>query len=478
MATIDTAFEGGWLRFFNAPVSRERSRDVVAYSLVIGLAFDLAMRSGVMAVSGSLAILLASASLIASGRLRTKASIACVAAAPVFGVWLSLRASDWLIPFDVIASCALVALGASLGSGASFWDLTVPRVMLRGFQAFAQFFLAPRFLVGSARGPRTSTVFAVLRGIGLALPVVIILAALLSSGDAVFASIVDFDIDIADGIEHVLLIGFGTLAAAWLFRLASLTHVAVPHVDAPRIGRTEWLCVVGALNLLLGTFAVARIIAFTEGGRKVITSAGLTWAEYARSGFFQLVGAAVVTALSVLALRAAAHEDRDARLFKGLSLAVVAFTLLIVVTAFQRLVLYERVFGLTMLRVYVQVAIVGIAIFCVMLALVVLGVHSEKAWLWPAAGIVALGLLFALNVFNPEAFVAEYNLEHADESARFDGSYLVSGLGADAAPVLAEHGRLAWAEGCEPSDRIEGWADYNLAIDRADDLLNRVCAKR
>jgi hypothetical protein len=442
-------------------------------ALAIGIAFDLAMRSGVMGVAGSLCIFLASAALILSGRLRTRAAIACVAVAPLFGVWLSIRSSDWLIPFDVIASCALVALGASLGSGASFWDLTVPRVVARGVQAVTQLFLAPRFLIGSAQGPTTSKVFAVVRGVALAVPLLVLLAVLLASGDAVFASFVD--IDIADGLLHLFLIAFGALAAGWLFRLASLSHVETPAMQGPRVGSTEWMLVLGSLNVLLGAFAIARLVALSEGGRRVISSAGLTYAEYARSGFFQLVGAALVTTLALLALRAVADLDHQAHgpLFKALALGVVVFTLLIVVTAFHRLVLYESVFGLTMLRVYVQTATVGIAIFLVMLGAVVLGVRRDRAWLWPAAGIVALGLLFALNVFNPEAFVARYNIEHATETAQFDTSYL-HGLSDDVLPVLAEHGRIPPVE-CESTDRIDGWASYNVSVGRADAIRSQVC---
>ena len=72
------------------------------------------------------------------------------------------------------------------------------------------------------------------------------------------------------------------------------------------------------------------------------------------------------------------------------------------------MVLYESAFGLTMLRLYVQTAIVWVAFVVTAVGVAVVIGSVRRAWLAPAAALFALVLLFALNVLNPEAFVASH----------------------------------------------------------------------
>jgi hypothetical protein len=272
-----------------------------------------------------------------------------------------------------------------------------------------------------------------------------------------------------------------------LVRLASTAQAEVPDVEGPKLGAVETHVVLLALNVLLGAFAAARLVALSEGGRRVLSSAGLTYAEYARSGFFQLLFAAVIVVAALLALRATADlpTSRQQRTFVGLSLGVVALTLAVCVSAFQRLVLYESVFGLTMLRLYVQTAIVWVAGVVIMLGMLVCLRHVRRAWLAPAAAILALVLLFALNVLNPEAFVARHNLSHPAKAEGFDADYL-TGLSDDAVGAIASRAkqnddvaralRLSICSGApEPFGGGGGWASYNVARERAGELRSDLC---
>lgn len=469
-----------WQGYLNPPIGVERTAFMACAVVAVAACFDLAMRSGLAGVGGALCIAVASGALLGSGVLRTTTSKAIVAAAPLFGIWLLIRTSPWLVPFDAIAACALVLLGCSLGRGGSLWDMSVPRVGARALQALVQAVLGPAYVAASPRGRRVA---GVVRGILIAIPIVLVLALLLGSADAVFRSFIDFDA--AEVASHAFLFAFGAIAMAGLFRLASVSGAEMPATKAPRLGSAEWTVVLGALDTLLAAFAIARLVALSEGGRRVINEAGLTYAEYARSGFFQLLIAAAIVIAVLAAVRAVAEtaSPRHTLRLKVLSLIAVALTLAIVVSAFQRLVLYEEVFGLTMLRLYVQVAIVWIAIVVLAFGAQIAGLGRGHKWVWSAGGITALVLLFSMNVLNPEAFVVRYNIEHQHDTARFDPAYGLE-LSDDAAGVLAEDPKtknlvcheLEGEELVGDGERdFTGWAAYNLSHERADTIRADIC---
>lgn len=464
-----------WAVYLDPLLAKPRDTFALIACSVVAVAFDGAIRSGLVGVGGAVAIAAACVALGASGRLRTRESIVLVASAPLFAIWLVLRASAWLFVPNVVAVCGLVLLAVSLSSGGTLWNLSIPVLGARAGQAVVQAFLGPQFVF--AGRPKARGVGAVVRGMVLAIPVLLVLGALLASADAVFASFVDLDLD--DVIAHAMLVTFGFLAMAWLLRLASVEHVDVPDVRGPKLGKPEWTVVLASVNAMLAAFAIARLIAMSEGGRRVIASAGLTYAEYARSGFFQLLAAAVVAIVVVAGLRGVAEveDDRDRNIFTALELGVVCLTLALVVSAFHRLVLYEGAFGLTMLRVYAQAAIVLVGIVLVLLGLQLAGVGRRRTWVWSASGVAALVLLFAMNVLNPEVLVVRHNVAHQSQHERHDPSY-VTELGADALPELMKHDALR-PYGCARGGYgFTGWAAYNVAQDRAQDIRTRACGSR
>jgi hypothetical protein len=465
-----------WPRFLDPPVEKSRTPLVVLLCVAVGLCFDLAMRSGVRGVGGALCIALASAALLVSNRVRNPQAMILIGAAPIFGVWLIVRATPWLLVPDVLAACALVLLGVSLSAGAPLFDLSIARVIARALQAGTQALLSPVYLLAGVSRDRR-WLAGVVRGAVIATPILLVLGVLLASADAVFASIIRFDLN--DVIGHIVLVTFGILAAAALFRIASLENTEVPATHGPRLGTAEWTVVLAALNLLLGAFAVARLIALSEGGQRVLASAGLTYSEYARTGFFQLLAAAALAVGVIAALHATADRPTATlrAVYTGLSLGVVGLTLALVVSAFHRLVLYESAFGLTMLRIYAQTAIVWVGIVLVLLGAWIAGVGRERVWVWSAAGIAALVLLFGLNAIDPESLVARHNIAHQARTNQTDTGYLYE-LSIDAAPTIAKSEDLrGYVCANRAQNGFRGWAAYNVAVARADKIRTAYCGE-
>ncbi len=246
----------------------------------------------------------------------------------------------------------------------------------------------------------------------------------------------------------------------------------------------------GSVVALFAAFAVAQGVAASEGGKHVIETAGLTYAEYARTGFFQLLAVAFITLAVLLGLRAATDLTDAAvrRRFTVLAEAAVALTLVIVIVAIVRLGLYEDAFGLTMLRLVSTVVAVWIGVVFVMLALDLAGVGRGRAWLPSTAVAAGLVALFALNVVNPEAIVVRHNVAFAEESGRFDPDYLTD-LSDDAVPALVDAlPRLSPDARRVVLDQVCGtmgsagqdgrsWWSFNFARDAAVEARNSVCVR-
>jgi Domain of unknown function (DUF4173) len=464
------------------------------------VATDLALRSGAVGLGGTLLVAVAAAMLLASGRLRTRSARLATAAAIVFGAWLAIRTSPWLVPLDALAAGGLLALGASLARGGSLADLTVPRVVLRAVHAAVHAVAAPAFVAAPVRAAReqltggrpTNLALRISRGLLLAAPILLLLGVLLASADAVFASFFHFDVGLqaATLAEHIAALAVGAWGAGALLRVTSVTPPGHPPARRPPLGAVEAMTVLAGLCVLFATFAAAQLVALSEGGRHVLITAGLSYAEYARSGFFQLLAVAVITLAVLLSLRAATKlaSPRQRAAFTAVAEVAVALTLVVVVVAVRRLNLYEDAFGLTMLRLYSGLFSYWIGAVFLLLGASLAGAGRGRGWFVGASAAAGLALLLAPNVANPEAVVAGNQLSGTRQLQRTDSLY-VAGLSEDAIPTVATRlpgmdpvaradlrALLCHVEpGGAPSPRFTGWAAWNLGRDRAERALARIC---
>jgi hypothetical protein len=195
--------------------------------------------------------------------------------------------------------------------------------------------------------------------------------------------------------------------------------------------------VLGLLDLLFLTFVVILVRYLFGGAGHVANTAGLTYAEYARHGFFEL---ATVTALA-LPLLLLAHwlfrpENRAHEVvFKTLAGTMVALLFVVVASALQRMYLYTSEFGLTELRLYTTIFMFWISMVLIWFVLTVMRSHRDRF----AFGALVAGFaaILAINAMNPDALIAKTNIDRLQEGKRFDPYYLTT-LSADAVPVIVE----------------------------------------
>ncbi|MEA2646998.1 MAG: hypothetical protein QOE92_2081, partial [Chloroflexota bacterium] len=380
-----------------ARAARPADIAVVVSVAIVSVLFDLAVRSWTLGLASTMCAVAVAVSLVATRRVRNRWALGAIALAGVFASCWSVRASAWVLVPDLLAVVLLLALAAWLATSGSLLDFRTSQLLrLAGFSlvhvlsavSFVSRPLVERWRVGSPR--RRKDLVSTVRGLAIALPVVGVVGILLASADPVFASFFNINVDAGDIALHALLLAVGVVVAGALLRAASTDH---PD-QAPRQwhgGTAEALVVMALLDGLFVVFAVAQGVAATQAGQATIQAAGVTYSDYARSGFFQLLWVAGITLVVLMTVRAVVRPDgaRQRAAYVGLAELGVVLVLVIIGVASQRLSLYEDAYGFTMLRLYSH----AFALFAG-LVFVVVGVAfarpPRRNWLFAAVGGISL----------------------------------------------------------------------------------------
>lgn len=385
----------------------------------------------------------------------------------------TVRAADWLFPLCLLTAIATACL--SVTGGRSVLGLLLSLMLPPAAAVRA----APWAARGLAQTGRGTSAVRVVTAVGVSIGLLIVFGALFASADAVFA----------DLLSRVLP-EIGPLAvfrALFLFPLAALALaggaylLAAPPdlsgLESPakrRLGRLEWMIPIILLDVLFAAFVLVQLTVLFGGATYVLTESGPTFAEYARSGFWQLM---LVTALTLPVLGAAARwAPRDSRLdrvlIRVLLGALALLTLVIVASALYRMHVYQEAYGFTRLRLLVSVFELWLGLLFVLV--LVAGIRLRATWLPRLAVGTAVLALLGLVALNPDRFIADRNIDRYQTTGRIDIAYL-SGLSADAVPALnrlPNHLRnCALANLAEDLANPDGWRGWNLARSRARDLL-------
>jgi hypothetical protein len=410
---------------------------------VFGLLADAALRVP-PGLALTLGTWLAALAIAWSGRGRAR-SVPFLAGAAALGACFTLRASPVLLVLDLLGATALLCVAASFARSGRVATATARSYLTRAavspFEALpdgVSSFVGPpaRALSGRA-SPR-----AVARAALLIVPVTALLAILLGSADPVFRHYVHAPaIQPVAWPSHVIATLAGALSLATLVAVAlrapsDLDRQMQRPLSASWARSAEWIGLLIAIDVVFAIFVVIQFAVLFGGRTRVLQQEGLTYAAYARSGFWQLLGAAAIAGAAVaLAWHALPRPTpaRMRRVFLALGVTLVALVGVVLVSAYKRLTLYEDAYGLTYLRVLAQTAIValGAMFVCVIVAFV----RERAAWLPTAAVAIVTTAVLALNVANIDARIASSTIDTGLRGGRIDAGTL-SHLSADAVPVM------------------------------------------
>jgi len=352
---------------------------------------------------------------------------------------------------------------------------------------------------------RNSNFLPIVRGIIIALPVIAIFASLLSSADIIFADRLEKFMDVfnIDNLPEyifrlVYILVFAYALAGTFLHAAQKSNEQVDEKPrfSPFLGFTESAIVLGSVVILFAAF-VAIQFQYFFGGQSNINIEGYTYAEYARNGFGELVAVAFFSLLMLLGLGAITRRDTEsqAKTFSSLGVVLVGLVIVMLVSAFQRLVLYESAYGFSRLRTYTHVFMIWLALLLV--TVVVLEIIRRERAAGLAMVLASLGFVVSLTLLNVDAFIVKQNVQRelrgdADKSltqgerVELDAQYFLD-LSDDAVPALASafqnkslpvavREKVGAALFCKRYDREQDkrkipWQSFNLARFNADNIF-------
>lgn len=467
---------------------------------------------GINAPLLTVATILGAVVVAAGGRRIDRLDLWLPVAAIAVAAMIAIRADPTLRFLNVVTATSLLAASMAAFAGAAVTRRSSIAIVTTGTVVLAWVVAGILRVTVAVRRPTTGPgwrertpawLAPVVRGLFLAIPVLAVFIALFSSADAIFASLTSdlfgWQIDLGELpvrlsvaflvswiVAGLLGVAAGAADLDWPSnppQMKSLgAAVAEPLPIAPRLGVTEAVTILVAVDLLFAVF-VSLQVAYLFGGLDTLAAGGITYANYARRGFFELVAVTCLAGGLVAGLHAIVLHRTRAFVAAAIGLALLASVIL--VSAALRLSLYQDAYGWTELRFYIDATIAWLGLG--MVAAVVLLVRDRMRWLVHAMTISAVVILVLANAIGAQRHVADANVARLlnpslvppDGRRGLDIDYALT-LGDDAVPALvaalpalqgADRARvmldlqLRWTEINRPE--TAAWPAWNLAREHA-----------
>jgi hypothetical protein len=402
------------------------------------------------------------------------------------------RASATLHAFDVAGLGIVLAVACLSLRGVALRGRQVWHYARAGIEAVVTACVGVFPLVGIEvawselpRGGRFAQAQSAALGGAVAFPLLVIFGSLFASADAVFRDLVVglFAVDFGALVSHTFLIGFFAVLAAgyfWGTLLRARPRAAIPERRSMSATLVPVATALGLVDFLFLIFVVVQIRYLFGGAGLVASATGLTYAEYARKGFFELVTASGL----VLPLLAGAdwlvrNESREhQRTFRQLAFVLLLLLAAVMASALERMRLYVGAFGLSEIRLYSTAFMLYLAGVSAWFAWTTL--RGQRRRFAFGALVQGFAVLAGLHLVNPDTLIVRTNLARPAAERPFDGWYAAS-LSADAVPTLLdalprldERARCSVTAGLlDQRRRLErdDWRSWNLARARARRLL-------
>lgn len=326
------------------------------------------------------------------------------------------------------------------------------------------------------RADRKTLLHNVLWGLAIAAPIFLIFLGLFMSADPVFKQAV---LSIIEKLHidwetfwRLIIIAFWTLIlSSFFYFYSSRAHEMHdtnhdPHDYSTPILNTVFI----VLNILFLGFVYIQV-RYLFLGSDALALRDLTFAQYAREGFFQLVIAVALVALMGMILYGTLTRTASL-LLRSMAMVFLALSVVIAFSALHRLGMYQEVFGLTLSRFYASALVILFAAELTMtIVLIAMRLRFGQAFAIHTAMILT-GLMVATG-FNVEKRVVQINIDnHLAGRRALDAAY-IGDLSNDAMPAIFE--RFASLDEKTQKAIGEQWKYYEYGTQhRYDALTNRM----
>lgn len=300
-------------------------------------------------------------------------------------------------------------------------------------------------------------------GILIAIPILIVVLSLLSSADSVFSNELGeviqtiFDLDIFKSTTYtnlffriIIILLISVYLIALLYNILEDNFGEKECTEAKKwsIDKTIGNTILTILNVVYLIFCYIQIsVLFMKTGNMQ----SYEYAEYARQGFFQLMAVSVINLIIILLTSKRNEVNKKLTYTKIMNLCLSGFTIVILISSFYRMFLYEQEYGYTFLRLMVYFALATELILIIPTIMYILDVKINL----PKTYFVIIVLMYVfINYTNINSLIAKNNIDrYLSNSSKYEiDIYYLQTLGVDA---YKEIERLINVEDTKIRDEVE-----------------------
>jgi hypothetical protein len=380
-----------------------------------------------------------------------------------------------------------------------FWD-TLEHLLPQNFRHWGTVFKDIKSGRDSkVKNERKQVLGKVFTGLAISFPILLVVITLLASADGVFHHVLIWLPNSLDRISFgeiigrtlwILLLGMGIFGLVWGFVDSKVYDWNVqPKEYGPALAPVTFkvdpvimTTILIAINTVYVLFVIVQF-SYLFGAWEGMLPEGSSYAEYARSGFFELM---MVTAINfvILLLALGSEGKRDGLLQKVINILLyilVGCSTVMLYSAYTRLTLYEEAYGYTMIRFLVHAFMIFMGLLLILAA-----VRIAVARLPLVKCYIVLGLAsyVVMNYIGMDVIIANKNMERYEVSGKLDADYLV-GLSPEVIPSLIKFSRKEdgmldqflkneWWNGAQ---RERNWQSFNFPEYRAQRELEKYFAQ-
>jgi len=270
---------------------------------------------------------------------------------------------------------------------------------------------------------------SILKGVLISLPIVMIVTMLLSSADEIFANVFgDFIYFFTDNISlHIMRCIFIFLAfiyfASYIYNLVETDSGVNAEEGVAKKRDVNNYIILTIITILNVIYLLFSVIQFSYLFTQIGVAKDFDYATYARSGFFELVFVSVINLiLIIISTMNRKSETRRLDIYKKvMNTLLCTFNMILLVSSWYRMYLYEATYGYTTLRLLVYIGIVTEAI----LLIITIGyIFKEKINLFKCYLVVIICMYVIINYINMDYIIAKRNIDRYFMGEDIDYVYL------------------------------------------------------
>lgn len=280
----------------------------------------------------------------------------------------------------------------------------------------------------------------IIKGLIISIPLVILLLMLLSGADEVFryylSNIWEY-INIENIFDFIVRALIAIVVMFLVFGLNyGLSSTKVTNVNNKSFSKTfNPATIITVLISIILIYLVFTKIQVSYLYLNKALPAGVSFSDYARKGFFQLVFLVILNLIMIISIKVktAVNSPKANNILNTVYSIITILTMNMGIAAIYKMNLYIGEFGYTRLRILVQAFTVFL---CISLLMLLIFIWREKTLFKPIA-VTAMVIYLALNYANIDNFIAKENFKLINNRAEIDLWY-ISTLSLDAKQAIDE----------------------------------------